>query len=802
MSHPTGPGRRSSGPIQRHWIGITAALIAFGLAGSRPVIRASAQPVLAKPGSNGSLPAGEVSAASDRILRYDKPAQNWNEALPIGSGRLGAMIFGGVPRERIQFNEDTLWGGGPHDYSHPGAAESLPEIRNLLFAGKPREAEKLAMERFMSLPLGQMAYQPFGDILLEFPGHEAYTDFERSLDIGQALSAVRYKVGGTIFTREVFASAPDRVIAIRLAADKKKKLAFTVRLDSPHAAKSLETGGSSQTLSVAVKDGVLKGTARILVESDGEVRAAGDKIEVTGAGQATIYLAAATNFVSYKDVGGDPAARVRADLVKIPWTSFRQIRARHIADYRSLFDRFDIGFGSNDREALTTDRRLGMFPDSPDDPGLVALYVQYGRYLMISCSRPGSQPANLQGLWNQELDPPWGSKYTTNINAEMNYWPAETTNLGDCHEPFFRLVEECAQTGQAAAKAHYGAEGWVLHHNTDIWRGTAPINHANHGIWQGGSGWVSRHLWEHYLFTQDVDFLRGRAWPVMREAARFYAAVLTPDPKTGRLISVPSNSPEIGGLVAGPTMDHQIIRSLFEACLEASTILGEDKEFADKLARLIPLIAPNQIGRLGQLQEWLEDVDDPNEHHRHVSHLWGVHPGADITWEKSPEMMKAARQSLLIRGDEGTGWSLAWKINLWARFLDGDRAYSLLRLLFRVRDEAGGGGGGGSYLNLFDSHPPFQIDGNFGAAAGIVETLVQSHQGFIDVLPALPKALPSGFLRGVRARGGFELDLAWKDGQPVRVSVLSLAGKPCRIRVNGEMREFPTEKGKRYELSS
>lgn len=737
--------------------------------------------------------------AADWILRYDKPAQSWNEALPVGSGRLGAMIFGGVSRERIQFNEDTLWQGRPHDYTHSGAAESLPEIRRLLFAGRPREAEALAMERFMSVPLGQMAYQPFGDLILEFPGHEAFSDYERSLDIGQALSAVRYKVDGTLFTREVFASAPDRVIAVRITADRKKALAFSARLETPHAAKSLETGGDRQTLALSVKDGALKGAARIIVQSDGEVRAAGEKIEVAGASQATIYLAAATNFVSYKDVSGDPAARVQSDLEKVAWSSFRQIRSRHIADYRALFGRFDIGLGANDREALTTDRRLRMFPESPDDPGLVALYVQFGRYLMISSSRPGSQPATLQGLWNQDLDPAWGSKYTTNINAEMNYWPAETTNLADCAEPFFRLVEECAETGRATALTHYGAEGWVLHHNTDIWRGTAPINHANHGIWQGGSGWVSRHLWEHFLFTRDVEFLRRRAWPVMREAARFYAAVLVPDPKTGALISAPSNSPEIGGLVAGPTMDHQIIRSLLEACVEASAILGEDKDLADKLALLIPRISPNRVGRLGQLQEWMEDVDDPEEHHRHVSHLWGVHPGADITWERSPELMKAARQSLLFRGDEGTGWSLAWKINLWARFLDGDRGYGLLKLLFRVKDEAGGGGGG-SYINLFDSHPPFQIDGNFGAAAGIVEMLVQSHQGFIDILPALPKSLPSGFLRGVRARGGFELDVEWRDGKPVRVSVLSLAGQPCRIRIHGEMRELPTEKGKRYVL--
>ena len=633
--------------------------------------------------------------AATRVLRYDRPARDWNEALPVGNGRLGAMVFGGAPRERIQFNEETLWTGGPHDYSHPGASENLPAIRELLFAGRPRDAEKLAMERFMSVPLRQMAYQPFGDLSIDFPGHEAFADYERSLDLERALSTVRYKVGGTTFHREVFASHPDQVIVVRLTADKKRALSFKVALDSPHERKSVRTAGPVQTLEVAVKDGVLKGVAMVRAETDGAVREEGGAIGVTNATWAVLVLAAATNFVSYEDVGGDPGRRVIAHLDGVKGKPFARIRPDHIADHRALFDRFDIDFGSNGRESLPMDRRLRLFSETPDDPGLVSLYVQYGRYLLISSSRPGTQPANLQGIWNQDLGPAWGSKYTTNINAEMNYWPAEVTNLADCHEPFFRLVEDCARTGRATAKAHYGAEGWVLHHNTDLWRGTAPINHANHGIWLGGGGWVSRHLWEHYLFGRDEAFLRERAWPVMREAARFYARALVPDPRTGWLISSPSNSPEIGGLVAGPTMDHQIIRSLFAACVEASSILGRDREFAAELSRLIPRIAPNRIGRLGQLQEWLDDVDDPDERHRHVSHLWGVHPGADITWQDSPELMRAARQSLLFRGDEGTGWSLAWKINFWARFFDGDRAYELLKLLLRVKDDASPVRGGG-----------------------------------------------------------------------------------------------------------
>jgi alpha-L-fucosidase 2 len=404
-------------------------------------------------------------------------------------------------------------------------------------------------------------------------------------------------------------------------------------------------------------------------------------------------------------------------------------------------------------------------------------------------------PATLQGIWNQDLRPAWDSKYTTNINAEMNYWPAEVTNLSDCQDPFFRMIEDCAVTGRTTAKVHYNAEGWILHHNTDLWRGTAPINHSNHGMWMGGSGWTSSHFWEHFLFTRDTTFLRDRAWPVMREAARFYSQVLIPDPKTGWLISTPSNSPEIGGMVAGPTMDHQIIRTLFRNCITASEILGTDQEFAAQLKELIPRIAPNQVGRLGQLQEWMEDVDDPNEHHRHVSFLWGVHPGDDITWEKSPELMKAARQSLIFRGDDGTGWSLAWKINFWGRFMDGDHAYQLIKLLFRVKDEKNVNWSGGTYINLFDSHPPFQIDGNFGAPAGIVELLVQSHQGFIDILPALPSALPEGQIRGVCARGGFELDMSWKEGKLVSLSILSKAGGICRVRYQGKMTEIPTKKG-------
>jgi alpha-L-fucosidase 2 len=443
-----------------------------------------------------------------------------------------------------------------------------------------------------------------------------------------------------------------------------------------------------------------------------------------------------------------------------------------------------------------------MFENSPEDPGLIALYVQYGRYLMMSSSRPGTQPANLQGIWNQDLEPAWGSKYTCNINLEMNYWMSTISNLADCQEPLFKLIEEVAESGKITAREHYNARGWVLHHNTDLWRGTAPINHANHGIWVGGSGWLCRHLWEHYLFSQDVAFLRSKAYPLMKGAAQFYLDYLVEDPNTKWLISSPSNSPETGGLVQGPTMDHQIIRALFRACIESSKILENDEAFAEELTKTLLKIVPNQIGKHGQLQEWLADIDDPDNHHRHVSHLWGVHPGSEINYDDDPELMQAAKQSLLFRGDEGTGWSLAWKINFWARFLDGDHAYELIKLLFRPAEDKGTNyRRGGSYMNLFDAHPPFQIDGNFGAPSGIIELLVQSHLNRIDILPALPSALPNGHISGVKARGGFTLDFAWEKGQLTTIKITSEAGNPCLIKYGDKQISFKTEKAETYRLN-
>jgi alpha-L-fucosidase 2 len=484
-------------------------------------------------------------------------------------------------------------------------------------------------------------------------------------------------------------------------------------------------------------------------------------------------------------------------LQRIKGKTYAAIKAAHTREYQQYFNTFSIRFGKRENEKLPTDERIRQFATS-NDPSFVALYAQYGRYLLIASSRPGTRPANLQGIWNDLLTPPWGSKYTTNINAEMNYWPAESLNLSPLHEPLFTMIEELSRTGAVTAKEYYNAPGWVLHHNTDLWRGTAPINASNHGIWVSGGAWLSHHLWEHYLYTQDKTFLKNRAYPLMKGAARFFHHYLVKDPQTGWLISGPSNSPEQGGLVMGPSMDHQIIRSLFKAVIQASDLLQSDRQFRDSLQQKLVQMAPDQIGKHGQLQEWLQDIDDPDNKHRHVSHLWAVYPGKEINWDVHSGLMKAARRSLLYRGDAATGWSLGWKINFWARFKDGDHAYKLIQMLLSPAEK----GGAGSYVNLFDAHPPFQIDGNFGGAAGIGELLVQSHTAYIDLLPALPSALPGGEVKGICARGGFVIDMKWQNSQLQNLQVHSKAGAECVLRYNGKVQRFKTIKGKTYHLTS
>jgi len=774
--------------------------------------------------SCGSL-SSEQKINPSMVLWYEQPAANWTEALPVGNGRLGAMVYGETANEIIQFNEETLWTGHPHDYAHKGAYKVLDELRRLLWDGKQDEAHQLGNERFMSQPFGQLSYQPFGNILLQFPGHEEVVDFKRLLSLEDAISSVSYEVEDVKFRREVFASVPDQAIVIHLEASKRGALEFTVGLDSPHSRYEVTSDGDVLVMrgrannypSELARRGKpypesrLSFEARIKVLSEGgELQSDGDVLRVQGAKNATIYLVAATSFVNYSDISGDPSRRCEDDLLAIEKESYKDIKKRHLADFQSLMSRVQLDLGSSEISHRPTNERLMSFQQD-EDPSLVSLLFQYGRYLLISSSRAGTQPANLQGIWNDRLAPPWDSKYTININTEMNYWPAEITNLSELADPLIGMIEDLSQTGQNVAKEHYNMNGWVAHHNTDIWRGAAPINNSNHGIWVVGGAWLSQHLWWHYQFTGDKDYLRDRAYPVLKEASLFFSEYLVPDPLHPQwLVSGPSNSPETGGLVMAPTMDHQIIRNLLANTAEAAEVLGVDSEFSAMLLQKRDSIAPNLIGQYGQLQEWLIDKDDPNSKHRHVSHLWGLHPGNEIHPLTTPELAEACKVTLSHRGDGGTGWSRAWKINFWARLMDGDHAFLLLRNLMvpsismdvEMRDR------GGLYMNLFDAHPPFQIDGNFGATSGVTEMLIQSHLrdahgDFLqDILPALPSALSAGTVSGLKGRGGFEFSIDWEDGSLVSIEVISLKGNMLNLRYQGKISSLDTEKGGRYSFNA